>query len=167
MDKLKICIEVLREPNAIYLAEKEIKKYLQDEAATPTTSLDQLSAAVDDEAEMCQGDKDFWITTQEFVRSRLPDDKDDWDKDQRCTAMTSWKPIKDAPKDGRSVLLWARIKTVPPGNVDFSPIVGFWHKDIEQWRVAPEHLSGEVLIPTYWTKIPEVPKAWSLLNVDR
>jgi hypothetical protein len=53
MDKLKICIEVLRhlarqpgEPNAIYLAEKEIKKYLQDEAATPTTSLDQLSAAV-------------------------------------------------------------------------------------------------------------------------
>jgi hypothetical protein len=81
--------------------------------------------------------------------------------------MTSWKPIKDAPKDRRSVLLWARIKTVPPGNVDFSPIVGFWHKDIEQWRVAPEHLSGEELIPTYWTKIPDVPKAWSLLNVDR
>jgi hypothetical protein len=88
MDKLKICIEVLRhlarqpgEPNAIYLAEKEIKKYLQDEAATPTTALDQLSAAVDDEAEMCPGDKAFWITMQEFVRSRLPDDKDDWDKD--------------------------------------------------------------------------------------
>jgi hypothetical protein len=73
--------------------------------------------------------------------------------------MANWKPIKDAPKDGSSVLLWARIKTVPPANVDFSPIVGFWHKDIGQWKVAPEHLSGEELIPTYWMKIPEVPQA--------
>jgi hypothetical protein len=27
--------------------------------------------------------------------------------------MTSWKPIQDAPKDGRSVLLWARLKISP------------------------------------------------------
>lgn len=40
-----------------------------------------------------------------------------------------------------------------------SPIVGFWHKDIGRWKVAPEHLSGEELIPTYWMKIPEVPQA--------
>ena len=26
-------------------------------------------------------------------------------------------------------------------------------------EVAPEHLSGEELIPTYWMKIPEVPQA--------
>ena len=31
--------------------------------------------------------------------------------------MTSWKLIEDAPKDGRSVLLWARLKT-PPAEQD-------------------------------------------------
>jgi hypothetical protein len=63
------------------LAEKEIKRYLQGVAATPRTLLDQLSAVIDDEAEMCPSDKTFWIAMQEFLRSRLPDDTDDWDKD--------------------------------------------------------------------------------------
>ena len=36
---------------------------------------------------------------------------------ERGPAMTSWKPIEDAPKDGRSVLLWARLKT-PPAEQD-------------------------------------------------
>jgi hypothetical protein len=41
--------------------------------------------------------------------------------------MTNWRPIEEAPRDGRPVLLWARLKTNPPGLNDFYPIVGFWH----------------------------------------
>ena len=56
--------------------------------------------------------------------------------------MTSWKPIEDAPKDGRSVLLWARLKTIPAEQDDIGyPIVGFWLRDIG-WKVAPEFLNA-------------------------
>lgn len=74
--------------------------------------------------------------------------------------MMTWKPIEDAPKDGRSVLLWARLKTVPAERDDIDyPIVGFWLRNIG-WKVAPELLnSDEELIPTYWTEIPEPPKS--------
>ena len=72
--------------------------------------------------------------------------------------MTSWKPIEDAPKDGRSVLLWARFKSAPAERDDFRfPVVGFWHKSIERWKVAPELLSKEELSPTYWTELPSEP----------
>jgi hypothetical protein len=66
--------------------------------------------------------------------------------------MADWKPIKDAPKDGRPVLLWARLKTAPAGRAAGYPIVGFWHDIISEWRVAPEHLSDEALIATYWNE---------------
>ena len=47
--------------------------------------------------------------------------------------MTSWKPIEDAPKDGRSVLLWARLASAPAERDDFSfPVVGFWHIAFER-----------------------------------
>lgn len=74
--------------------------------------------------------------------------------------MMTWKPIEDAPKDGRSVLLWARLKTVPAERDDIDyPIVGFWLRNIG-WKVAPELLnSDEELIPTYWTEIPEPPES--------
>jgi len=54
--------------------------------------------------------------------------------------MTNWRAIEEAPRDGRSVLLWARLKTNPPSFNDFYPIVGFWHHSIQEWKVWPEHL---------------------------
>ena len=57
------------------------------------------------------------------------------------TPMTNWRPIEEAPETGRPVLLWARLKTNPPGLNDFYLIVGFWHHSIEEWKVWPEHLA--------------------------
>ena len=72
--------------------------------------------------------------------------------------MTSWKPIEDAPKDGRSVLLWARLASAPAERDDFSfPVVGFWHIAFERWKVAPALLGEKALIPTYWTELPPEP----------
>ena len=74
--------------------------------------------------------------------------------------VRDWRPIEEAPKDGRSVLLWARLRSNPPEPDDFYPIIGFWHPLIEQWKVAPEHLnSSEVLTPSHWADIPEAPKS--------
>jgi len=72
--------------------------------------------------------------------------------------MTSWKPIEDAPRDGRSVLLWARLASAPAERDDFSfPVVGFWHIAFERWKVAPALLGEKGLIPTYWTELPPEP----------
>lgn len=74
--------------------------------------------------------------------------------------MTNWRPIKDAPRDGTPVLLWARLKISPSGSGDFYPIVGFWHRSIERWKVVPEHLnSEEELVATHWLAIPEAPQS--------
>jgi hypothetical protein len=57
------------------------------------------------------------------------------------------------------MLLWARLKSNPPGGDDFHAIVGFWHRPIQQWKASPEHLNqGEELIATYWVALPEAPK---------
>jgi hypothetical protein len=72
--------------------------------------------------------------------------------------MTTWKPIEDAPRNERPVLLWARLKNSPPTGQDFHPIVGFWHRFVQQWKVSPEHLNeGEELIPSYWMELPNSP----------
>jgi hypothetical protein len=72
----------------------------------------------------------------------------------------NWKPIEDAPKNGTPVLLWARLKNSPPTGNDFYPIVGFWHRSIQQWKVSPEHLNQkEELIASYWTALPEPPNS--------
>ena len=55
--------------------------------------------------------------------------------------MTSWKLMKDAPRNGRPVLLWARLKSVPADRDSVSyPIVGFWLRNFG-WKVAPEILN--------------------------
>jgi hypothetical protein len=74
--------------------------------------------------------------------------------------MTNWKAIEDAPKDGRSVLLWARLKTMPAEQDDFGyPIVGFWVRNIGS-KVAPELLNpDEELLPIYWTELPLEPRS--------
>jgi hypothetical protein len=76
----------------------------------------------------------------------------------RTPAMTSWKPIKDAPRNGRPILLWARLKSVPAERDGFNyPIVGFWLRNIG-WKVAPELLNrDEELLATHWTELPEEP----------
>jgi hypothetical protein len=58
------------------------------------------------------------------------------------------------------VLLWTQLRSNPLEPNDFYPIIGFWHRLIEQWKVAPEHLNNsEVLTPSYWADIPEAPKS--------
>ena len=65
--------------------------------------------------------------------------------------MSNWKPIESAPRDGTPVLLWAQLKSKPPTGDDFHPIVGFWHRSIDRWKVTPEDLNSEDdLIATYW-----------------
>jgi hypothetical protein len=72
--------------------------------------------------------------------------------------MTDWKPIESAPRDGSSVLLWARLTSVPPESNDHVPIVGAWDKSIHRWKVAPELLNkAEVLDAKFWTELPNSP----------
>ena len=72
--------------------------------------------------------------------------------------MSDWKPIETAPKDGRSILLWARLSSYPPEPADHFPIVGFWHQAIMRWKVAPENLNcQEALIATRWAPLPPNP----------
>jgi hypothetical protein len=73
--------------------------------------------------------------------------------------MSKWQPIETAPRDGTPLLLWARLKSKPPTGDDFHPIVEFWHRSIDRWKVTPEDLNSEDdLIATYWIAIPEPPK---------
>jgi hypothetical protein len=71
----------------------------------------------------------------------------------------AWKEMASAPKDGSAVLLWARLKSIPPGPGNEScAVVGFWQASIKQWKVAPEYLNkAEELIPSYWMPIPRPP----------
>jgi hypothetical protein len=74
--------------------------------------------------------------------------------------VTDWKPIEDAPKNGMPVLLWARMKSSPPGGDDFYAIVGFWHRSVQRWKVSPEHLNREEdLIALFWATLPEPPNS--------
>jgi hypothetical protein len=73
--------------------------------------------------------------------------------------MVNWQSIDTAPKDGRSVLVWARLGSSPFEKGDHFPIVGFWHPTIMCWKVAPEHLNPqEELIASHWAPIPKLPQ---------
>jgi hypothetical protein len=70
--------------------------------------------------------------------------------------MTDWKPMEDAPMDGRPLLLWAKLKIAPAEKGAPSyPIVGRW--DNWQWQATPDLLSSTVLIPTCWAELPPKP----------
>jgi hypothetical protein len=45
--------------------------------------------------------------------------------------MMDWKPIKDAPKDGRSVLLWARLKSA---SAEYGQLSNRW----PLWQATPD-----------------------------
>ena len=68
----------------------------------------------------------------------------------------NWKTMESAPKDGTTVLLYARCKTYPDDKP--APVVGFWNKSVMQWKVASEYLSqADELIPSHWMEIPRIP----------
>jgi hypothetical protein len=70
--------------------------------------------------------------------------------------MNGWKSIESAPKDGRALLLFARLKS-NPDQVAY-PVVGFWHDQIKRWKPFPELLNREEeLIPSWWIGFPEPP----------
>jgi hypothetical protein len=72
--------------------------------------------------------------------------------------MNNWQLIEGAPRDGTPMLLWARLKSHPASADDFHPIVGFWHRAIQRWKVSPEQLNrDEDLIASFWTPLPEPP----------
>ena len=72
--------------------------------------------------------------------------------------MIKWQSMDTAPQDGRPVLLWARLSSYPPEPNDHFPIVGFWHRAIMRWKVAPENLNPqEALIATHWAPLPAKP----------
>jgi hypothetical protein len=75
----------------------------------------------------------------------------------QCAVMTNWKQIEDdPPKDGRPVLLWARLKSAPAErDAPSYPIVG--RRDNWRWQATPDLLSSAALIPTYWTELPPEP----------
>ena len=77
MDRLKMCMDTLRtlaqqsaNPNCYLLAEQEIGEYLKSLRA----SLQELSSAIDHEAETSQHYIPFWTTMQEFVSTLRSDD---------------------------------------------------------------------------------------------
>lgn len=67
--------------------------------------------------------------------------------------MTTWQPIKTAPKDGSSILLWARRAAFPPEPNSYAPVVGYWHgaPGVERWKSRD---TEEDLIADKWAPIP-------------
>jgi hypothetical protein len=50
--------------------------------------------------------------------------------------MTNWQPIDTAPRDGSSVLLWARPWEYPHAPDSFSTVVGYWHQFLARWKAV-------------------------------
>jgi hypothetical protein len=77
MDNLQTCMDTLRaltqqsaDVNGYLLAERCIAQYLR----SPGASLENLSGAIDREAETAWTDITFWTTMQEFVGTLPPDE---------------------------------------------------------------------------------------------
>ena len=70
--------------------------------------------------------------------------------------MSDWNPISTAPKDGRKLLLFTRLKSDP--EMAFYPVIGHWNDALQAWKLTPEHLSAaEELIPSLWNELPHLP----------
>jgi hypothetical protein len=66
--------------------------------------------------------------------------------------MTDWKPIDTAPRDGRSVLLRARLRANPPEIGNSLVVVGYWCPyPVERWKTRD---GDEDLYATHWAPIP-------------
>jgi hypothetical protein len=64
-----------------------------------------------------------------------------------------WKDESSAPRDGRTLLLVARLNT---DGTRFAPLVGFWHQTEHEWRPEPTD-DGTELIVTHWMEISTLP----------
>jgi hypothetical protein len=64
-----------------------------------------------------------------------------------------WNSPNDAPKDGRPILMIARL--VVDGEKPRA-MVGHWHPTEHEWRASPID-QGEKLMLFYWMEIPELP----------
>jgi hypothetical protein len=84
-DQLRVCVDALSllarqaqvNLNRPLVAEQTIKKYLQAAGANPTLALERLRTEIDKEIELSRAERNtrqrqFWITVQEYVCSRLP-----------------------------------------------------------------------------------------------
>jgi len=71
--------------------------------------------------------------------------------------MTDWQLIKSAPKDGSTVLLWARLRAHPPERDSFFEVVGFFHRasGVERWKSRE---TDEDLDATHWAPLPKPPR---------
>jgi len=74
-------------------------------------------------------------------------------------SKSDWKSMDSGPKNGTKVLLWVtRFGTMPAGQSEPAAVVGFWHREIERWKVAPEYLNREEdLHPSHWMELPKPP----------
>jgi hypothetical protein len=72
--------------------------------------------------------------------------------------MTDWQPMESAPKDGRSMLLWARLRANPPESNDHFEVIGYFNhaSGVERWKARE---TDEDLEPDYWAPIPKPPSA--------
>ena len=70
--------------------------------------------------------------------------------------MSDWKPISTAPKDGRKLLLFARLKS--DADMTFYPVIWHWNDAVHAWKATPEQLNAiEELMPSLWNEIPHLP----------
>jgi len=67
---------------------------------------------------------------------------------------TEWKLHKDAPKDGRPILMIARLNI---HGEKPKAMVGYWHLTQHQWRAIPADQGTELKL-FYWTELPELPQ---------
>ena len=71
---------------------------------------------------------------------------------QRLRSTLEWKGAREPPKDGRPILMIARL------NIDGEKpqaMVGHWHQ--QEWRAIPID-QGTQLVLFYWMELPELPQ---------
>ena len=73
-----------------------------------------------------------------------------------AVARLTWKPIADAPRDGRELWLWF---------TKFA-CAGYWSEDAQRWRLSERTLSGAApaigtveAAPTHYMELPEGPES--------
>jgi hypothetical protein len=89
MDRLRLCIEVLRrlareteDPNYVVLAEREINDYLKNEIDALRAALERVGEAIDEEAGKGQGeDWSLMVGYVQSCREKLPGAIEEWQKD--------------------------------------------------------------------------------------
>jgi hypothetical protein len=61
--------------------------------------------------------------------------------------------VADAPRDGRPLLLWARLNV---DGCEFERIVGCWDKSNDEWRLKINDTGTELKV-RFWMELPHPP----------